>query len=218
MPISQCPIVDPQYNDPSGVPISAIIFGGRRSTTVPLVYEATNWQHGTFVGASVCSEQTAAAEGKVGEIRNDPFAMLPFCGYHMGKYFGHWLSIGEKAKDKSKLPKIFHVNWFKKRDGKFLWPGYGENSRVLKWMFERLEGADSAVRTPIGLIPKAGALDTTGLNVSKEAMDELFRIDNQEWAKEASNLATYFKSLDAPKPILQEADSLLKRCNNKSSV
>jgi phosphoenolpyruvate carboxykinase (GTP) len=140
----------------------------------------------------VCSEQTAAAEGKVGDVRHDPFAMLPFCGYNMGDYFGHWLNIGRKAKDPKKLPSIFYVNWFKKRDGKFLWPGFGENSRVLKWIFERTENADNAVKTPIGYVPKPGALDTKGLNVSPQDLQELFRIDNSEWQRDVEGLRKYF--------------------------
>ena len=210
VPISQCPIVDPQYNNPQGVPISAIIFGGRRSTTVPLVSQSFNWEHGTFLGASVCSEQTAAAEGKVGDVRHDPFAMLPFCGYNMGDYFNHWLSIGNKAKDQKKLPSIFYVNWFKKRDGKFLWPGFGENSRVLKWIFERTDNVDNAVKTPIGYVPKPGSLDTTGLNVPSQDLQELFRIDNNEWLRDVDGLRKYFATFGTrmPEPILKQLNDL----------
>ena len=213
VPITQCPIVDPEYNTPKGVPISAIIFGGRRSTTVPLVYQAFNWDHGTFLGASVCSEQTAAAEGKVGDLRHDPFAMLPFCGYNMADYFSHWLSIGNNAKDSSKLPQIFFVNWFKKSNGKFLWPGFGENSRVLKWIFERTSGVDHGVSTPIGFIPKQGSLDTDGLDVTSSDMNELFRIDRQEWLKDVEGLRKYFGTFGTkmPSKLFNELDNLENR-------
>jgi len=195
VPISQCPTIDPNYENPKGVPISAIIFGGRRSNTVPLVYESFNWEHGTFLGASVSSEQTAAAEGKVGDIRHDPFAMLPFCGYNMGDYFGHWLSMGKKATGASKLPSIFYVNWFRKnKEGRFLWPGYGDNSRVLKWIFERTDKVDNCVSSPIGFIPKLNSLDTTGLKINESEKKELFNIDKQEWVDETKSLRNYFNT------------------------
>jgi phosphoenolpyruvate carboxykinase (GTP) len=192
VPSSECPTMDPKWEDPQGVPISAIIFGGRRSSVVPLTYQSFNWQHGVFLGASMSSERTAAAEGTAGELRHDPFAMLPFCGYHMGEYFGHWLSMPKRAKP-ANLPKIFFVNWFKKKDGKFLWPGFGENSRILKWVYERCDGAPSAIETPIGYVPKPGAIDLKGLNIPEENLKELFRVDNEDWKKEADELQDYFK-------------------------
>lgn len=206
--IDQCPIVDPKMNDPEGVPISAIIFGGRRSSDVPLVFEAFNWQHGTFLGASVSSEMTAAAKGTVGKLRHDPFAMLPFCGYNMGDYFGHWLEMGKQTEPHF-LPKIFHVNWFRKdADGKFLWPGFGENSRVLKWIFERTDEKAQGEETPIGVIPKE--LDVEGLKVD---MQELFAIDKHAFLKEAEELENYFflfgKTL--PQGIRDELDALKSR-------
>ena len=162
-PASQCPVIAPEWEDPNGVPIDAILFGGRRATVVPLVNEARDWQHGTFLGSIISSEKTAAAAGKIGELRRDPMAMLPFCGYNMGDYWAHWLAIGKRAG--AKLPKLFYVNWFRKGDGGgFLWPGYGENSRVLKWIFERCEGTAKAVETPIGNLPAPQAIDTNGLS------------------------------------------------------
>jgi phosphoenolpyruvate carboxykinase (GTP) len=189
-PISQCPVVDPKWQDPEGVPISGIIFGGRRSSTVPLVVEAFNWQHGVFLGASMSSEMTAAQKGEMGKLRHDPFAMLPFCGYNMGDYFGHWLEMGYQGKQ---IPPIFHVNWFQKSpSGEYLWPGFGENIRVIKWMFERISSNIPATRTPIGFVPKEGSLDVSGLDLSKETLKSLFHIDVKAWIKEAENLETYF--------------------------
>lgn len=191
-PAGQCPVIDPAWEDPKGVPISAFLFGGRRATIVPLVYEAFNWQHGTFMGSIASSEKTAAAAGTVGEMRRDPFAMLPFCGYHMGDYFKHWLEMGEKT-DVSKLPKIFYVNWFRKTpDGKWLWPGYGENSRVLKWIYERIEGTGKAVKTPIGYVPAPGSIDTSGLNVSDADMAELLKVDTTDWLKEVESITMHY--------------------------
>lgn len=212
-PASQCPIIDPAWEDPKGVPISAILFGGRRSTVVPLIYESFNWQHGTFLGASTSSEMTAAAFGRIGKLRHDPFAMLPFCGYHMGDYFGHWLRIAQNA-DASKLPRIFYVNWFRKNEeGNFLWPGFGENSRVLKWIFARTTGSDNAQKTPIGYVPKN--LDLTGLDISKESIQELFHIDNTAWKKEVEELKSYFKIFGDKLPlgIAEELRELEKRLN-----
>ena len=182
-PAAQDPAIAPEWEDPAGVPIDAILFGGRRSTVVPLVTEAFDWEHGVFLGSIMGSEKTAAAAGNVGELRFDPFAMLPFCGYNMADYFGHWLKIGREA-DASKLPKIFYVNWFRKdANGKFLWPGYGENSRVLSWVFARCAGHGAAQETPIGLMPPVGVegLDTSGLQVSEADMSELLRVDTGEW-------------------------------------
>ena len=166
MPAAQDPAIAPEWEDPVGVPISAILFGGRRASVVPLVFQSCDWQHGVFLGSIMASETTAAAAGAVGNLRRDPFAMLPFCGYNMADYFAHWLDIGAGA-DPEKLPKIFYVNWFRKgEDGRWLWPGYGENSRVLEWVFERVSGKGEAVETPIGFIPAPGAIDTDGLDVS----------------------------------------------------
>jgi len=212
VPIAQCPILDSSWEDPKGVPISAIIFGGRRSSTVPLVHQSFNWKHGTFMGAAVSSEQTTAAEGKVGELRHDPFAMLPFCGYNMADYFEHWLSMTTRT-DPIKLPKIFYVNWFKKQNNKFLWPGFGENSRVLKWVYERLDNEQNAVETPIGYIPKPGALDVSGLSVPGDDLKELFRIDSGEWRKEAAEMRNYLKQFGTktPKGIMDELQLLENR-------
>ncbi len=180
-PAAQCPSIAPEWEDPAGVPISAILFGGRRRTTVPLVTEAFDWDHGVFLGSIMASETTAAQQGAAGVLRFDPMAMLPFCGYNMADYFTHWLSVGERA-DTSKLPKIFFVNWFRRdEDGRFLWPGYGENSRVLKWVFERVTGAVDAEATAIGNLPKDGDLDITGLDVSPADLAELLRVDTEGW-------------------------------------
>jgi len=180
-PASQCPSIADEWQDPAGVPISAILFGGRRRTTVPLVNEALDWNHGVFLGATMGSETTAAQQSAAGVLRFDPMAMLPFCGYNMGDYFGHWLALGAAA-DASNLPRIFFVNWFRRDDdGRFLWPGYGENSRVLKWVFERLDGTADAVKTAIGYLPTAGSLDTTGLDVSDADMDALLSVDVEGW-------------------------------------
>ncbi len=192
-PASQCPIIDPNWENPNGVPISAILFGGRRASTVPLVFETFDWQHGTFIGSIASSERTAAAAGTVGELRRDPMAMLPFCGYNMGDYFAHWLEMG-KNKDASKLPKIFYVNWFRKdADGGWLWPGFGENSRVLKWIVERVSGKGEAVETPIGYLPAPDAIDTTGLDVTAAEMDELLNVDVKEWLKEIESIREHYE-------------------------
>ncbi|MGI8507262.1 MAG: phosphoenolpyruvate carboxykinase (GTP), partial [Solirubrobacteraceae bacterium] len=192
-PAAQCPAIAPQWEDPKGVPISAIMFGGRRSTIVPLVHEARDWEHGVFLGSIMSSERTAAAAGKVGTLRFDPMAMLPFCGYHMGDYFAHWLAIGRK--DGAKLPRIFYVNWFRKNeDGRFLWPGYGENSRVLAWIFGRVTGEAEAVQTPIGLVPPVGegGIDTDGLDVSSATMAKLLEIDPEGWSAQLPQMKEHF--------------------------
>jgi len=211
-PASQCPVIDPKWDDPKGVPIDAIIFGGRRSNTIPLVYQAFNWNHGTYMGASVLSEQTSAAEGAVGSLRHDPFAMLPFCGYNMADYFGHWLSFANRTTE-AKLPKIFYVNWFKKQNDKFIWPGFGENSRVLKWVCERVSGATSAVETPIGFIPSPGSLDVNGLNLGEAQLKELFRIDKKEWNDEVAHMENYLKEFGnrVPQGIKTELQALKTR-------
>jgi len=211
VPASQCPTIAPEWEDPNGVPISAILFGGRRATTVPLVTEAFSWQHGVFLGANVASEKTAAAEGKVGELRRDPFAMLPFCGYNMGDYFAHWLKIG-KMTDPEKLPRIYYVNWFRKdADGKFLWPGYGENSRVLKWIVERLNGTAEAVATPIGNLPKT--IDTEGLDLPEERLKALLTVDVDEWRREAELIPPFLETFGdhTPSELWDEYHALVKR-------
>ncbi len=199
-PAAQCPIIDPNWENPNGVPISAILFGGRRATTVPLAFEAFDWQHGTFIGSIASSERTAAAAGTVGELRRDPMAMLPFCGYNMGDYFAHWLEMGKNT-DASKLPKIFYVNWFRKdADGGWLWPGFGENSRVLKWIVERVAGNGEAVETPIGYLPASGAIDTTGLDVTDAQMEELLNVDVEEWLNEIESIREHYARFEETLP------------------
>jgi phosphoenolpyruvate carboxykinase (GTP) len=210
---SQCRVIDPNWESPQGVPISAILFGGRRSTTMPLIHEAFDWAHGVFLGATVSSETTAAAIGEVGQLRYDPFAMLPFCGYNMGDYFGHWLSMAERA---SNLPKIFYVNWFRKdQEGRFLWPGYGQNIRVLKWIFQRADNKASAVKTPIGYVPES--LDLTGLDISKEALSKLLQVDAAEWRAGLAQLEAHFARFEdhLPKALAGQLESLRSRLDNK---
>ncbi len=199
-PAAQCPTIAPEWEDPSGVPIDAFLFGGRRGSVVPLVHEAFDWEHGVFLGATMSSEKTAAAAGNVGELRFDPMAMLPFCGYNMGDYFAHWLKVG--GREGAQLPRIFYVNWFRKdADGKFLWPGFGENSRVLEWIFRRCEGKAGAVETAIGLLPEEGGIDTEGLDISAEAMKELFTVDEalvkEQLPQIKAHLATFGDKLPA---------------------
>ncbi len=201
VPAEQCPSIAPEWQDPAGVPISAILFGGRRASTVPLVTEARSWEHGVFMGATVASETTAAAAGAVGNLRFDPFAMLPFCGYNMADYVSHWLDIGN-ATDAGNLPKIFYVNWFRKdANGKFLWPGYGENSRVLKWIIERVNGTGEAVESPIGFVPAPGALDLDGLGLSPEQLEGVLRVDAAEWTAELPKIAQHFDNLGSRLPV-----------------
>jgi phosphoenolpyruvate carboxykinase (GTP) len=212
-PLSQVPSVAPEWEDPNGVPISAILFGGRRATTVPLVTEAFDWRHGVFLGSIMGSETTAAAAGAVGNLRRDPFAMLPFCGYHMGDYFAHWLRIGG-ATDPEKLPKLFYVNWFRKdASGKFLWPGYGENSRVLAWIFDRCLGETDAVDTPIGRLPTAEALPTEGLDVPEAAIEELLSVDADAWRNELPLIAEHYATFDdrLPEALREELSALRAR-------
>ncbi|MBT2209961.1 phosphoenolpyruvate carboxykinase (GTP) [Actinomadura sp. NEAU-AAG7] len=212
-PAGQCPIIADEWEDPKGVPISAILFGGRRASAVPLVTESFDWQQGVFLGANVASEKTAAAEGTVGELRHDPFAMLPFCGYNMGDYFGHWLEIG-KATDAEKLPRIYYVNWFRKNaDGKFIWPGFGENSRVLKWIVERLNGQADAVKSPIGHLPTREALDTGGLDLADADLDTLLTVDTQVWKQEAALVPEHFETFGdhLPKALWDEYHDLVRR-------
>ena len=201
VPAEQCPSIAPEWQDPAGVPISAILFGGRRASTVPLVTEARDWEHGVFMGATVASETTAAAAGAVGNLRFDPFAMLPFCGYNMADYISHWLDIGN-ATDAANLPKIFYVNWFRKdANGKFLWPGYGENSRVLKWIIERVNGTGVAVESPIGFVPAPGALDLDGLGLTPEQLEGVLRVDAAEWTAELPKIAQHFDNLGSRLPV-----------------
>src|SRR4051812_37589426 len=191
-PAAQCPSIAPEWEDPSGVPIDAFLFGGRRAGVVPLVRQAFDWEHGVFMGSIMSSEKTAAAAGKVGELRHDPFAMLPFCGYHMADYFAHWLRIGEQGEE-SKLPKIFHVNWFRKDgDGSFLWPGFGENSRALEWVFRRCDDQADAEETPIGHVPTRDSLDTDGLDVTEEDLAKLLNVDPEEWKQELPSIHQHF--------------------------
>jgi phosphoenolpyruvate carboxykinase (GTP) len=209
----QCPVIAPEWEDPKGVPIDAILFGGRRAGIVPLITEAFNWQHGTFLGATVSSETTAAITGKVGQLRRDPMAMLPFCGYHMGDYFAHWLKLGASS-NQSKLPKIYYVNWFRQdKNGKFLWPGYGENSRVLKWIFERCDGKVHAKDTPIGRIPDVADLDTTGLDIKGAHVDELLSVDIEGWLAEVPLIREHFAKFGdrLPKGLQDEVAALEQR-------
>ena len=218
-PAGQCPTIAPEWEDPKGVPISAILFGGRRATAVPLVTESFDWQHGTFLGASVSSETTAAAAGAIGQLRRDPFAMLPFCGYNMGDYFAHWLEIGktaEAAGNAATLPTLYYVNWFRKDEaGKWLWPGFGENSRVLKWIVERLEGTAAGVDTPIGVLPTREALDLEGLEISDRDLDLLLSVDVDVWKQEAALMPEYFGQFgeQLPQAIKDEHHALVERLN-----
>jgi phosphoenolpyruvate carboxykinase (GTP) len=211
-PAAQCPVIDPKWEDPAGVPLSAILFGGRRQTTIPLVNEAFDWEHGVFLGSSAGSETTAAALGKSGVLRRDPFAMLPFCGYNMVDYLKHWLSFPERT-DRSKLPRVFFVNWFRRSDnGKWLWPGYGENSRVLKWICERVEGEGKAVETPIGHLPTPDALDLSGLNLPEGNLEQLLAVDVAGWKKEVEDIMAYYEKLgEVPEALKQRLADLQAR-------
>jgi phosphoenolpyruvate carboxykinase (GTP) len=212
-PAAQCPSIAPEWEDPKGVPISAILFGGRRATNVPLVTEAFDWRHGVFLGSIMSSETTAAQAGAVGKLRFDPFAMLPFCGYNMGDYFRHWLDIGE-ATSADKLPKLFWVNWFRKDDdGKFLWPGFGENSRVLKWVMERVAGTGSFTETAIGRVPTVDGLDTTGLDLPPDTLEKLVAVDNESWRAELEQIDAHYDHLGrhVPAELRDELSNLEKR-------
>ncbi|MEU6891853.1 phosphoenolpyruvate carboxykinase (GTP) [Streptomyces sp. NPDC046557] len=213
VPASQCPTIAPEWEDPKGVPISAILFGGRRASAVPLVTESFDWNHGVFIGSNIASEKTAAAEGKVGELRRDPFAMLPFCGYNMGDYMGHWIDVA-KDKDQAKLPKIYYVNWFRKNDaGKFVWPGFGENSRVLKWVVERLDGKAEGVETPIGILPTVDSLDTEGLDLPGEDLEFLLTVDKEVWRDEAALVPEHLNTYGdhTPKELWDQYRALVER-------
>ncbi len=209
-PIRQCPVLAPEYDDPRGVPIDAILFGGRRKTTIPLVTEARDWTHGTFMGATLSSETTAAATGAVGVVRRDPMAMLPFIGYDAGDYFNHWLTLG-KDNDAAKLPKIFYVNWFRRDDdGSFLWPGFGENSRVLKWVIDRIDGQAQAVETPIGHVPAPGSLDLDGLDLTPDQVTKALAVDVEEWKAELPQITEWFETSGdtLPAVLWAELDAL----------
>ncbi|MBM4169745.1 MAG: phosphoenolpyruvate carboxykinase (GTP) [Ignavibacteria bacterium] len=211
-PAKQCPVISPDWEKPEGVPIDVFIFGGRRPSVVPLVYQAYNWDHGVFLGATAASETTAANIGAVGDLRRDPFAMKPFCGYNMGDYFSHWFAMGDKLGDKA--PKLFYVNWFRKSgDGSWLWPGYGENSRVLKWICQRIEGEVSARETPIGYVPNEGDLDLAGMNIPTENVKQLLHVDKDAWKTEADGIAKYFTEFGDhfPKRLSIQLEEMKKR-------
>jgi phosphoenolpyruvate carboxykinase (GTP) len=214
-PITQCPILAPEYEDPQGVPIDAILFGGRRKTTIPLVTQARDWVHGVYLGATLSSETTAAAVGQVGVVRRDPMAMLPFIGYHGGDYFRHWIEMGKGADgDAAKLPKVFYVNWFRRGDdGRFLWPGYGENSRVLKWVFERLDGSAAAMESPVGFHPAQGALDLSGLDVPEADIEAALAVNVAEWKAELPQIVEWFEKFGDKLPgvLWAELDALKAR-------
>ena len=216
-PMKNNPVLAPEANEPGGVPISAIIFGGRRASTMPLVFQASDWQHGVYVGATMGSEMTAAAVGGAGQVRRDPMAMLPFCGYHMGDYLQHWLNMGGRV---SQPPQIFHVNWFRKgADGKFLWPGFGENMRVLKWIVDRVEGRADAAPAPIGAVPRYSDLEWSGLDFTREQFEALMKIDLAEWDHEVKSQEDLFKLLGdrLPKELVAQREALLARLAGKSS-
>ncbi len=210
-PAKNCPCVSPKFDDPEGVPISAMIFGGRRAKTAPLVYQSRDWKHGVFVGSTMASETTAAAAGAVGVVRRDPMAMLPFCGYHMGDYFAHWLEMGEKLGDKA--PKIFNVNWFRTDDeGKFIWPGYGDNMRVLMWILGRCEGSAEAVETPIGFEPRPCDIEREGLDITEETIASLLSVDKELWKQEAEGITEFYKKFGEklPQELSAELETLKK--------
>jgi phosphoenolpyruvate carboxykinase (GTP) len=214
-PADQCPSIAPEWEDPKGVPIDAFLFGGRRAGVVPLVTEAFDWEHGVFMGSIMGSEKTAAAAGAVGELRFDPMAMLPFCGYHMGDYFAHWLETGRRQG--AKLPKIFMVNWFRKdEDGVFLWPGFGENSRVLAWIAERCDGEGGAEETVIGLVPSEGAIDVSGLDLADGAMEKLLEVDHEEWRAQISQVRDHFETFGEklPPELREQLDALERRLSS----
>lgn len=215
-PAAQCPSISPHWEDPQGVPLSAIVFGGRRARVAPLVYQSFNWQHGVFVGSSMASETTTAASGAVGVVRRDPMAMLPFCGYNMADYFGHWLEMSKRIPDP---PKIFHVNWFRTdEDGKYLWPGFGENIRVLKWIVARCRGEAPAVETPIGYLPAEDSLDLDGLDISRTEIRTLLSIDRDAWNKELESITEFYRQFGTrlPQPLLEECRALQKRLQSRA--
>ena len=215
VPAAQCPSIAPSWEDPAGVPISAILFGGRRATTVPLVSEALSWEHGVFLGSVMSSEKTAAAAGTIGQVRRDPFAMLPFCGYNFGDYFQHWLDIGNEPG--AKLPKLFYVNWFRKdEDGRFIWPGFGENTRVLKWVLERIAGSTDAIETPIGMVPKSQDIDISGLDLTSQQLETLLAVDQNEWQEELSLIRDHYDAIGErlPSEMTLQLEQLSERLAN----
>jgi phosphoenolpyruvate carboxykinase (GTP) len=219
-PASQCPAIAPEWEDPRGVPIDAILFGGRRASAVPLVTEAFDWEHGVFMGSTVASEGTAAAENKVGELRRDPFAMLPFCGYNMGDYFAHWLKMGQ-GRDASKLPRIFFVNWFRKdQDGRFVWPGFGDNARVLKWISERIDGEAEAVDTAVGRVPSVAALDLSGLDLTPVQLSILLDVDAGVWAEEAALIPDFYRQFGdrLPTALWDQHTALVARLDDAGAA
>ncbi|MFN3878990.1 MAG: phosphoenolpyruvate carboxykinase (GTP) [Brevundimonas sp.] len=219
-PASQCPAIAPEWEDPKGVPIDAILFGGRRASAVPLVTEAFYWEHGVFMGSTVASEGTAAAENKVGELRRDPFAMLPFCGYNMGDYFAHWLKMGQ-GRDASKLPRIFFVNWFRKdQDGRFVWPGFGDNARVLKWISERIDGEAEAVDTAVGRVPSVAALDLSGLDLTPAQLSILLDVDASVWAEEAALIPDFYRQFGdrLPTALWDQHTALVARLDDAGAA
>nr|MBA3686946.1 phosphoenolpyruvate carboxykinase (GTP) [Planctomycetota bacterium] len=219
-PASHCPVIDPRWQDPQGVPISAVLFGGRRAGTVPLVNEALSWEHGVFLGSTCASETTAAAAGAVGQLRRDPFAMLPFCGYHIGDYFAHWLDMGRRL-DASRRPRLYYVNWFRRgADGGFLWPGFGDNVRVLKWIADRLDGRAPGRATEIGVLPAEGELDLRGLDLPSAALRELFAVDREGWRAEASSIANFYSRLSGrlPPALRAELAALRKRLGSSERM
>jgi phosphoenolpyruvate carboxykinase (GTP) len=210
-PARQCPSISPQFDSPQGVPISAFVFGGRRARTAPLVFEAFDWNHGVYVGAAAASETTAAQSGAVGVVRRDPMAMLPFCGYHMGSYFGHWLHMRSVVKNP---PKVFHVNWFRQNEqGKFVWPGFGENMRVMRWIIDRCKDSAAAVESPIGMLPAKGAIDTDGLDIDTATMERLCGISKDDWRAENAGIGEFFAKLGdrLPPDLAQQNEALAKR-------
>ncbi|RPI14115.1 MAG: phosphoenolpyruvate carboxykinase (GTP) [Ignavibacteriae bacterium] len=216
-PASQCPVIDPAWEDPKGVPISAFFFGGRRANVIPLITEAYDWNHGVYMGSASSSEMTAAAAGTIGKLRHDPFAMLPFCGYNMGDYFKHWIEIGKKS-DESRLPKIFYVNWFRKDEkGKFMWHGYGDNIRALKWALERVDGTGKFIKTPMGKIPDINEFDVSGLDISRETLEKLFEVSPEEGLNELNEMREYYKIFGdrLPKELLDEIDALAERLKKR---
>ena len=215
LPVANVATISPDWNEGSGVPLDAILFGGRRAKNVPLVAQSLSWQHGVFMGATISSEQTAAAEGPVGKLRHDPFAMLPFCGYNMADYFAHWLSFAEKTSEEN-LPKIFQVNWFKKgSDGKFLWPGFAENIRVLDWIIGRLEGTNQGKASPVGTVPQSGELNTAGIDADERTLEELLEIDSEAWTKEVESIRDFFREFGErmPAQLYEELAKLEARVN-----